>query len=84
LLYQLGVLNLYIINYKWFVLCTGDQRLTAQEAKKCQRSYVYFQRGVPVKTGAEFLVCTVSIIKDLKEEGPCMTEGRRKKGEMVG
>jgi hypothetical protein len=39
---------------------------------------------VPVKTDAGFSVCTVSSTKDLKEERPCMIEGRRKKGEMAG
>jgi len=50
----------------------------------CHRLSVSFQKDVMAKTGAESLVCTDSSTRGLKEERPCMTEGCRKKGEMVG
>jgi len=55
-----------------------------KEVRKCQRSFGDFQKDVLVKTDAKFLGYTVSFIKDLKEERRWMTEGRRKKDEMVG
>jgi hypothetical protein len=42
------------------------------------------QKDAPEKKDAGFLVCTVSSIKAQKEERHRTTEGRRKKGEMVG
>jgi hypothetical protein len=42
------------------------------------------KKDAPEKKDAGFLVCTVSSIKAQKEERHRTTEGRRKKGEMVG
>jgi hypothetical protein len=94
----IGILKLTNCNYSNFlfsfigIFFAGCRSLdtfalikkTEKEARKCQRSFGYFQRDVLVKTDAEFLAYTVSFIKDLKEERPCKTEGRRKKDEMVG
>jgi hypothetical protein len=63
-------------------------RIKLHRGQQCHRfsalSQKDAQKDAPEKKDAGFLVCTVSSIKAQKEERHRTTEGRRKKGEMVG
>jgi hypothetical protein len=59
-------------------------RIKLHRGQQCHRFSALSQKDAPEKKDAGFLVCTVSSIKAQKEERHRTTEGRRKKGEMVG
>jgi hypothetical protein len=55
-----------------------------KEARTCQKSFGDLQRDALVKIGVNFLAFTISSTEDPKGEMQSVTEGRRRKDEMVG
>ena len=55
-----------------------------KEARTCQKSFGDLQRDALVKTGVDFLAFGMSSTGDPKGETQSVTEGLRRKDEMVG